>query len=96
MDKNTNNISKLFLNCSSLKIVNNTIIKWNTESITDMSSVFRGFTSIKIISGISKWKTGKVINMASMFYECKNVEEIKLDKWNTENSKFFSGMFYEC
>ena len=33
-------INNLFLNCSSLKIANNTLLNWKTESVTDMKSMF--------------------------------------------------------
>lgn len=96
INNKANNINNIFLNCSSIKIVNNTIIDWKTEFVTDMKSTFRGCISIKSLGGISKWNTKKVTNMSSMFYECNNLENIKFDKWNTNNSNCFSGLFYKC
>ena len=65
-------MSCLFYGCSSLSSLPD-ISKWNTNSVTDMSSIFYGCTSLSILSDISKWNTNNGTGKACMFYLCPNV-----------------------
>ena len=49
------------------------ISKWNINNITNMSSIFRGCSSLSSLPDISKWNTNKVSNMENMFDECSNI-----------------------
>ena len=44
---------------------------------------------------ISDWKTENVINMNSMFYDCKSLTSLPdISKWNIGKVKSMSYMFY--
>ena len=75
-------ISCMFANCSSLKNfidtferpnyilleISNNMVLWNTEKIKNMSYLFYGCQKLLSLPDISKWNTGTVTNLSSMFY----------------------------
>ena len=56
---NTQDISGLFQNCSSLKLVPD-ISNWNTSNVTNMTSIFHNLSSLKALPDISKWNTQNI------------------------------------
>ncbi|EAJ2975749.1 TPA: BspA family leucine-rich repeat surface protein [Campylobacter jejuni] len=66
----------------------------DTSKITDMSELFKNSTRTDF-SGIEKWNTSKVTNMAGMFWFCERFNQ-DLSSWDVSNVKNMSGMFYNC
>ena len=67
----------------------------NTESVTDMSSMFYNCKSLSSLN-LSKFNTAKVENMAFMFYNCESLSSLTLSKFNTAKVTDMSYMFYNC
>ena len=68
----------------------------NTCEVTNMTSLFSGCMSLKIID-LGNFDTGKVTNMNYMFNSCLKLKTIYVtDSWTTENVKLSGNMFYCC
>ncbi len=67
----------------------------NTDSITDMSEMFKGFWNLEEID-LSGFNTENVTDMSGMFDRCSKLENIDLTPLNTENVTDMSGMFRWC
>ena len=64
---------------------------FNTSSVTDMTGMFRGCTSL---ISIPKIDTSKVTTMNTMFYKCSSLTNIP--QLDTSAVKNMSYMFYDC
>lgn len=84
-------ISGMFSYCRSLKNVSFGE-NFSTESVTNMSSLFRDCSSIKEID-ISSFDTGKLTNSSYMFYGCSSLERLNLENFNTSKITNYSFMF---
>ena len=92
---NLTDISDMFCDCSSLEYLD--ISKWNTNKITNMSSLFYGCKSLNKIIGISNLNTSNVTDMSYMFYGCESLEYLSdLSKWDTSNTTKMNHMFSHC
>jgi len=82
----------MFCKCVNIKYIDLNI---DTSNTIDMSFMFNECFKLKTIKGINKFITNKVINMESMFQNCRNLENLNLnfDTINVTNMKF---MFNEC
>ncbi|CAI8798208.1 BspA family leucine-rich repeat surface protein [Chryseobacterium sp. IT-36CA2] len=87
-----NNLSQMFLNCSSL-VGNNSFSYWNTNNITDMSSMFSRATLFN--QNIGTWNTAKVTNFSSMFSFAASFNQ-NISAWNTISGTDFSSMFSDA
>ena len=67
--RNVTDMSSMFENCNSLKLIPD-ISKWDTRNVTDMSSMFENCNSLKSLPDISNWDTRNVANMSFMFEGC--------------------------
>ena len=70
-------------------------LKFNTESVIDMSN---GFYVAKNMVGIdvSNWDTSKVTTMENLFYLCISLTELDVSKWNTSKVNNMSSVFGGC
>ena len=81
--------------------LNNTIIQnidlsnLNTESVTNMSSVFQGCSKLEIIN-VTGICTENVNSMSYMFNGCENIKAIDLSGFNTAKVTTMLGMFATC
>ena len=80
--KNNKNKCKMIIDNIEYEITNKYNIKnykYNSlniklkgiNKISNMSSMFRGCSSLSSLSDISNWNTNNVTNMTDMFYGCK-------------------------
>ena len=67
----------------------------NTESVTDMSSMFYNCKSLSSLN-LSKFNTAKVENMAFMFYNCESLSSLNLSNFNTAKVTDMYSMFAGC
>ena len=67
----------------------------NTESVTDMSSMFYNCKSLSSLN-LSKFNTAKVENMAFMFYNCESLSSLNLSNFNTAKVTDMNSMFAGC
>ncbi len=93
------NMSRMFYNCGKLKEFN--LSNFNTENVTDMSSMFdmggSGSNSSAITSlDLNSFDTSKVTNMNRMFYTCRELKTLNLGHFNTGNVTDMSFMFSRC
>ena len=67
------------------------------DKITDMSSIFKGCSSLVSMSDIYKWNTENITNMTSIFSNCENLTYLPdISYWDTRNVTDISYMFYDC
>ena len=69
-------LSTLFTNATKLNDAN--VMYWNTNNITDMTSLFQGHTSFN--RDLSYWDVSKCINFSSMFQNATSFNE-NLNNW---------------
>jgi surface protein len=82
----------MFYGCAELQTVPN-IESWNTENITDMSTVFR--QAFAFNGNIGSWNTEKVTTMEGLFYDAKAFNQ-NIGNWNTEKVTNMRAMFYQA
>ncbi|CCO66651.1 predicted protein [Bathycoccus prasinos] len=73
---------------------------WDVSLVTDMSgwtgSAYKGFGGKSTFNAdISKWDTGKVTSMSSMFYQASAFNQ-DIGSWNTEKVTTMQWMFYSA
>ncbi|MBP5421323.1 MAG: BspA family leucine-rich repeat surface protein, partial [Paludibacteraceae bacterium] len=64
-----------------------------TDSVTDMTYLFRGCKSLTEIN-LRSFNTSSVVDMSSMFYECEALTSIDLTRFNTSSVTNMLCMFY--
>ena len=71
---------------------------WDTSSVTDMSDMFYGCSSLTGISGISYWDTPSLENMNQMFLKCSSLSTLSngFALLNTSRVTDMGGVFYGC
>lgn len=79
----------MFADCPILNSPSN-INTWNTENVTDMSSMF--FNCYKFNQNIGNWNTEEVKNMSGMFLGAFEFNQ-NIGNWDTKNVTNMSGMF---
>ena len=96
-DEKINNITGIFTECENLISINS-IFTINPQSITDLSDLFSGCTSLKYLpDSLSEWDTSKVTNMNGIFYGCRALEYLPdISEWKTSNVKSMMSMFNGC
>ena len=85
---------ELFKGCKNLAVLNFPSI-FNTSSVTDMSCMFLGCSSLTSLD-LSTFNTSNVTDMSCMFGQCHKLSSLDLSTFNTSNATDMNGMFYEC
>ena len=67
----------------------------NTSTITNMSYMFCGLTSIEALD-LSDFNTSNVTDMSGMFSGCINLVSLDLSNFDTDQVTNMSGMFFCC
>ena len=89
-----NNMSYMFNDCSSLKIINFTSI--NTTQVTEMIAMFKGCNELEYLD-LSNFNTSNVTDMGWMFCGCNKLKEIKgLKNFNTIKVINMNAMLQDC
>ena len=86
--------SKWFYCCSSLKEIEG-IKNLNTDSVTDMSSMFESCESLTSLN-LSSFNTAKVTDMSSMFEFCESLTSLDVSSFNTAKVTDMYRMFNFC
>ena len=86
--------SKWFYCCSSLKEIEG-IKSLNTDSVTDMSSMFESCESLTSLN-LSSFNTAKVTDMSSMFEFCESLTSLDVSSFNTAKVTDMYRMFNFC
>ena len=86
--------SKWFYCCSSLKEIEG-IKNLNTDSVTDMSSMFEFCESLTSLN-LSSFNTAKVTDMSSMFEFCESLTSLGVSSFSTANVTSMNHMFSNC
>ena len=85
-------MSWMFSDCKSL-IGTPSINSWNTEKITNMSSMF--YNAEAFNQNIGNWNTENVTDMGNMFAGAKIFNQ-NISNWNTEKVTDMNSMFYNA
>ena len=93
-DNDITNLGGFFEGCSD--IISLDFSNFNTENVFNMSGLFNLCHKLKRIKGMNKFITDKVINMRTMFQECKELEYLDLSSFVTENVTDMGWMFNKC
>lgn len=88
------NMQLMFRNTKNLRTVHGLDEKWNTSNVTDMTSMFEG-GAIESADGIRNFKTRNVHHMSNMFYQAKNLSNVKGITWDNHYCDETTGMFEE-
>jgi surface protein len=80
--------------CSELQSIDN-LNYLNTDSITDMNSMFYRCSSLTELD-LSSFNTSYVTDMSSMFQECSSLTSLDLSNFDTSNVTNMSSMFSSC
>ena len=59
-----------------------------------MGFMFNNYLKLKRIKGIEKFKTSQVIDMKTMFQDCRELEELDLMNFDTSNINIY--IFTNC
>lgn len=86
--------AKWFYSCGSISSISG-LGNLNTSSVTDMSYMFSGCSSLTSLD-VSSFDTSNVTNMLDMFAMCNNVANLNVSNFNTSNVENLQGMFYYC
>ncbi|TKA58784.1 hypothetical protein MBOVa_5910 [Mycoplasmopsis bovis 8790] len=84
------NMQYMFYNAKEFN--NSNISNWNTSSVTDIRSMFRG--AIEFNQNLN-WKTENITNMSNLFAEASKFNG-DITKWNTGNVIDMKGMFQKA
>ena len=95
--KNVNSMTKMFGYCSSLKIVNFSVLDNDITEIVNMEDMFYECNEIRSID-ISRLKTNKVTSFSRIFYNCYKLEHLNLGQIYTSSLKNngLEKIFYNC
>lgn len=91
---NVENMQLMFRNTKNLHTVHGLDEKWNTNNVTDMTSMFEG-SAIESADGIRNFKTRNVHHMNNMFYQAHNLSNVKGITWDNTYCDEATGMFEE-
>lgn len=92
--KNATGMAAMFQNCRMLKEID--VSSFDISNVSYMHYMFAYCTSLERIVGLENLDTSKCRNFQSMFSDCWKISELKLAKFNTDNSTGFSNMFANC
>ena len=85
----------MFAYCSKLTSLD--VSNFDTSNVTTMQGMFSGSDDYPMylteIKGIEDFDTKNVSNMRMMFSHCRNLSELKLNRWKTSNVTDMYGMF---
>ena len=96
-EKNILNISSSFSGNNPNISFSPNKTRWNTCICKNMSYMFSGCKSLKLINGISNWDTQNVINMSGIFKKCFSLSVIPdISYWKTNNVSNMSEIFSGC
>ena len=92
---NVEDMSIMFQNCRSLEKID--IRFSDTKRLKDISGMFSGCKTIKVIKSIGIYSIDSVTNMTGLFKGCFSLEAIPdLSKWNLIKVEKANGLFYGC
>ena len=97
LNKKVEDISNMFSGCSILISLPESMSKWDTSNIKNMSGLFYGCQLLETLPDISNWKTHNVIKMIGLFNGCSTLQKLPdISKWTVSNVEDMSCMFNNC
>ena len=95
--ENVYDMTRMFCQCLSLKVLPDCISKWNTKNLIYMYKMFSHSSLLKYIPDLSKWSTDNVVDMGYLFGECYRLIQLPdISNWKTSKVKKISGIFLQC
>ena len=93
IDYQVKSFEKLFSCCKCINSIS--FKKFYRNNITNMSSMFLGWSSLKALN-LSNFNTNNVTDMSDMFLGCSYLKELNLFNFNTNNVTDMYRMFFGC
>ena len=69
---------------------------WNLSNTTDIQGLFGDSYNLKTIVGLNTWDTSKITNFNHLFYNCRNLTNFDVSRFNTTNVTDMNSMFQNC
>ena len=88
------NLNKFFEDCSNIISLDVSLL--DTSNVTNMYRMFHNCNQLKVIKGLNKFNTSKVLTMKAMFQLCTKLEYLDLSNFDTSNVTEMGGMFNGC
>lgn len=88
------NMHDLFSSLNKLQSID--ITGWDTSNVTNMQHMFSYLPNLEKIVGLKDIDVSSVDNMASMFENCRLLEQIDIRSWDMSKVKNMSHMFEFC
>ena len=70
------------------------VLDMNTNGLTTAYAMFMRNTNLTKIN--CNWNTSKITDFGRMFYNCPNLREVELEKFDVSNGTHINFMFYYC
>lgn len=68
----------------------------DTSKVTTTGGAFKNLQNVTSISGLEKFNTSNVTNMAMMFQGCQKLTSVNVQNWNTQKVTNMQAMFNGC
>ena len=95
--ENVYDMTRMFCQCLSLKVLPDCISKWNTKNLVYMYKLFSHCDLLKYIPDLSRWNTENVEDMGYLFEECWELIQLsEISNWKTSKVKKISDIFSQC
>ena len=93
--ENVEEIEYFLCDCSSLEEINSS--NWNTKSVKNLNSSFKGCKSLRRIEGIKNWDTSNITEMKASFKDCQSLTDLsEISNWNTSKVVTTKELFNNC
>lgn len=84
----------LFAYSNDLEYIN--ISNWEVPQLNYCVKMFTQCPKLKTVEGLNTWDKTSIIDCRDMFFNCNNLQHIRLNGFNVSNVKTFEGMFDGC
>ncbi len=87
------NLNSAFANCINLEISSTTKGEPDLTLCEDLSYMFKGCSSLKIVDPQGKWKLQNVRTLLAMFEDCSQFNDPKIANWDIRNVETLNRTF---
>ena len=87
-------MGSMFENCKNLSY--QAFYNFDTSNVQDMSRMFACCEKMTYIGNPENITTSSAVNLSGMFYNCKGLQKLDLNHFDTSKVKNFSEMFFGC
>jgi surface protein len=84
----------LFAYSNDLEYIN--ISNWEVPQLNYCVKMFAQCPKLKTVEGLNTWNNTSILECRDMFFNCTNLQHIRLNGFDVSNVKTFEGMFDGC